>query len=244
MEDRVGATFDARITGVTRFGLFVRLAETGAEGLIPARTLGAEYFRHDERAQALIGERTGTRLQHGRHAHGQAGGSRAPHRRPALRTCSRRSSPSPDCACEDSSHSRAPTVPSAAVAKRDVRHRRSGRDKPSAASTDAATLVLVRRDADGPRVLMGQRHGNMAFMANKYVFPGGRVDPCDGRLRVGGALKPHVAAKLHADHEQGAGAGAGRDPRDVRGSGDPARRARDRSAAHAEARGPASSRMA
>ena len=33
MEDRVGATFDARITGVTRFGLFVRLAETGAEGL-------------------------------------------------------------------------------------------------------------------------------------------------------------------------------------------------------------------
>jgi 8-oxo-dGTP pyrophosphatase MutT (NUDIX family) len=61
---------------------------------------------------------------------------------------------------------------------------------------DAATLVLVRRDEDGARVLMGQRHGRMAFMANKYVFPGGRVDACDRRLRIGGDLKPHIAAKL------------------------------------------------
>lgn len=60
MEDRIGATFDARVTGVTRFGLFVRLAETGAEGLLPARTLGAEYFHHDERRHALVGERSGT----------------------------------------------------------------------------------------------------------------------------------------------------------------------------------------
>ncbi len=60
MEDRIGAVFDARITGVTRFGLFVRLPETGAEGLLPARGLGAEYFRHDERAHALIGERSRT----------------------------------------------------------------------------------------------------------------------------------------------------------------------------------------
>ena len=60
MEDRVGATFDARITGVTRFGLFVRLRETGAEGLLPARALGTEFFRHDERKHAMIGDRTGT----------------------------------------------------------------------------------------------------------------------------------------------------------------------------------------
>lgn len=59
MEDRVGAMFTARIAGVTRFGLFVRLKETGADGLIPIRTIGAEYFRHDERRHALIGERTG-----------------------------------------------------------------------------------------------------------------------------------------------------------------------------------------
>jgi ribonuclease R len=60
MEDRVGAVFAGRITGVTRFGLFVRLAETGAEGLVPARSLGFEYFRHDEKKHAMIGDRTGT----------------------------------------------------------------------------------------------------------------------------------------------------------------------------------------
>lgn len=60
MEDRVGATFEARITGITRFGLFVRLRETGAEGLLPVRALGGEFFRHDERKHALIGERSRT----------------------------------------------------------------------------------------------------------------------------------------------------------------------------------------
>jgi len=60
MEDRVGAVFSSRITGVTRFGLFVRLKETGADGLIPIRTIGSEYFRHDERRHALVGDRTGT----------------------------------------------------------------------------------------------------------------------------------------------------------------------------------------
>src|ERR1700742_1731526 len=64
---------------------------------------------------------------------------------------------------------------------------------------DAATLILVRRDKDGPRILMGQRHGNMAFMANKYVFPGGRVDPVDQRIAVGGNLRPHVEARLTKD---------------------------------------------
>ena len=59
MEDRVGAVFEARITGVTKFGLFVRLKDLGAEGLLPARSLGPEYFRFDERAQAMRGERTG-----------------------------------------------------------------------------------------------------------------------------------------------------------------------------------------
>jgi len=58
MTDRIGAEFPARVSGVTRFGLFVRLAETGADGLIPVRSLGAEFFRHDEQAQALIGERS------------------------------------------------------------------------------------------------------------------------------------------------------------------------------------------
>ena len=65
MEERIGATFQARVTGVTRFGLFVRIPESGAEGLIPARSLGFEYFRHDERKHALIGDRSGTSYKMG-----------------------------------------------------------------------------------------------------------------------------------------------------------------------------------
>jgi ribonuclease R len=60
MQDRVGAVFSGRISGVTRFGLFVRLTETGADGLLPIRALGTEYFKHDEKRHALIGDRTGT----------------------------------------------------------------------------------------------------------------------------------------------------------------------------------------
>jgi ribonuclease R len=60
MEDRVGAVFDGRIASVTRFGLFVRLKETGADGLLPIRSLGAEFFRHDEKRHALVGGRSGT----------------------------------------------------------------------------------------------------------------------------------------------------------------------------------------
>jgi len=57
----------------------------------------------------------------------------------------------------------------------------------------------VRRDKDAIRVLMGQRHAKMAFQPNKFVFPGGRIDPCDQRIAVGGALRPDVAAKLETD---------------------------------------------
>ena len=66
LQERVGATFPARITGVTRFGLFVRLAETGADGLVPVSSLGGEYFHHDDRSHALVGERTGQRWTLGR----------------------------------------------------------------------------------------------------------------------------------------------------------------------------------
>lgn len=61
LADRVGAEFDGKITGVTRFGLFIRLAETGADGLAPVSSLGGEFFVHDDRAHALVGERTGAR---------------------------------------------------------------------------------------------------------------------------------------------------------------------------------------
>jgi ribonuclease R len=58
--ERVGATFSATVSGVTRFGLFVTLDETGADGLIPISTLADDYFIHDEVNHALVGERTGT----------------------------------------------------------------------------------------------------------------------------------------------------------------------------------------
>jgi len=43
---------------VTRFGLFVKLDETGADGFVPVSTLGGDFFHHDEIIHALIGERT------------------------------------------------------------------------------------------------------------------------------------------------------------------------------------------
>ena len=59
LADRIGATFRGRISGVTRAGLFVKLDETGADGFVPMRTLGSEYFTYDEARHAVIGSRTG-----------------------------------------------------------------------------------------------------------------------------------------------------------------------------------------
>jgi len=59
MADKVGADFNGRISGVTRFGLFVTVTESGASGLVPIRSLPDDFWRHDERAQALTGQRTG-----------------------------------------------------------------------------------------------------------------------------------------------------------------------------------------
>lgn len=59
LADRVGATFQGRVSGVTRAGLFVKLDDTGADGIIPIRTLGTEYFNYDETRHALVGSRSG-----------------------------------------------------------------------------------------------------------------------------------------------------------------------------------------
>ena len=58
LADRVGAIFAGRIAGVTRVGLFVKLSETGADGFVPAATLGDDYFRFEEANRALVGTRT------------------------------------------------------------------------------------------------------------------------------------------------------------------------------------------
>ena len=62
LSERVGSEFPGRISGVTRFGLFVKLDETGADGLIPIRTLGREFFHFDATSQTLMGSETGLTL--------------------------------------------------------------------------------------------------------------------------------------------------------------------------------------
>ena len=59
LSDRVGSTFGGRISGVQRFGLFVKLDETGADGLIPIREVGREFFHFDAESQTLMGADTG-----------------------------------------------------------------------------------------------------------------------------------------------------------------------------------------
>ena len=59
LAERVGEAFQGRISGVTRFGLFVKLNGTGADGFVPAAKLGRDFYRHVENAHALVGERTG-----------------------------------------------------------------------------------------------------------------------------------------------------------------------------------------
>ncbi len=59
LKDRIGGEFAGRISGVARFGIFVKLDETGADGLVPVSTLGREYFRYDAETQTLSGDETG-----------------------------------------------------------------------------------------------------------------------------------------------------------------------------------------
>ncbi len=59
LAEKVGAEFDARVGGVTRSGLFVRLKDSGADGFIPASTIGQDYYRFVEEMQAMVGDNTG-----------------------------------------------------------------------------------------------------------------------------------------------------------------------------------------
>ena len=59
LSERVGNEFSGRISGIARFGLFVKLDETGADGLVPIRSLGNEFFHFDREAQTLMGADSG-----------------------------------------------------------------------------------------------------------------------------------------------------------------------------------------
>ena len=65
---------------------------------------------------------------------------------------------------------------------------------------DASTLLILDRAIGGPvRVLMGRRHQRHAFLPGAYVFPGGKVDAADSRVRLAGDYHPAVLQKLLHD---------------------------------------------
>jgi ribonuclease R len=68
LADRIGSEFEGVVTGIARFGLFVKLDETGADGLVPISSLGREYFRYDAEARTLTGERSRRRIAIGQRA--------------------------------------------------------------------------------------------------------------------------------------------------------------------------------
>jgi ribonuclease R len=59
LSERIGVEMPGRIAGVAKFGVFVKLDETGADALVPIRTLGSEYFDFDADSQTLTGSNTG-----------------------------------------------------------------------------------------------------------------------------------------------------------------------------------------
>lgn len=65
LSDRTGAVFRGRISGVSRFGLFVNLDETGADGILPMRNLPQDFYDLDEKGHRVVGRRRGLQLRVG-----------------------------------------------------------------------------------------------------------------------------------------------------------------------------------
>jgi len=62
---------------------------------------------------------------------------------------------------------------------------------------DAAALILIDgMGGKNPKILLGKRHAALRFMPNKYVFPGGRLEPGDRRMNIAGPLDARVEARL------------------------------------------------
>lgn len=71
-----------------------------------------------------------------------------------------------------------------------------GPGEPLVRPKEAATLVIYRKGRGAAEVLMGERHRKHRFMPQRYVFPGGRVDSSDSRIRVATQYQDHVARQL------------------------------------------------
>jgi 8-oxo-dGTP pyrophosphatase MutT (NUDIX family) len=61
---------------------------------------------------------------------------------------------------------------------------------------DAATLILIDRSGEKPKVLVGRRHDKVVFMPGAYVFPGGRVDAKDSHVPVAAPISKELEARL------------------------------------------------
>ena len=210
LADRIGATFDGRISGVTRAGLFVKLHETGADGFVPARTIGDEYFRYDEAAP-----------RHGRLALRRD----LPARRPASPSSWWRPRRLPARCASSFCRKAAPgagrgpprqprpndrnePLPASRQATEDTmtndlgklmaeRMTKSERDQsfPDSEPRDAATLMLIDRSGPKPKVLLGRRHASHKFMPGKFVFPGGRIEALDRKMTAVSELHPDTQKK-------------------------------------------------
>lgn len=88
----------------------------------------------------------------------------------------------------------APPAKAPVVRKVDALH--EGEKHPYRRPRDAATLILVRQGAGAPEVLLGCRDASHAFMPNRYVFPGGRVDAADSYVKPATPLREEVVERL------------------------------------------------
>jgi 8-oxo-dGTP pyrophosphatase MutT (NUDIX family) len=70
---------------------------------------------------------------------------------------------------------------------------------PGVEPKDAATLIIIDRAGDEPKVLLGRRHARHVFLPEKFVFPGGRVDTSDRAMQAAMPLHPDTERKLLAD---------------------------------------------
>ena len=68
LSERVGNEFTGKVSGIARFGIFVKLDETGADGLVPMRSIGREYFHYDAEANTLMGSDSGRIIALGQRA--------------------------------------------------------------------------------------------------------------------------------------------------------------------------------
>src|SRR5947208_10639254 len=84
------------------------------------------------------------------------------------------------------------------AADRAERLTRSMRDQsfPNVRPRDSATLILVDRSANIPKILLGRRNDRHRFLPGKFVFPGGRIEPADRLMAIAAALHEQHATKL------------------------------------------------